>query len=324
MIGGVAQGVVGPWQEVEDRPAVVVWCVAFDEGEVRPFRTWAQPAAEGGVAVVGWPAAGPDETVLLLADPHTYPAAEVIRHVSDEPNGQRVIGGFLTPSEGTGRLLLHAAGEPAGDTVHEGGGVGVVLRGVRVDAIVSQGCRPVGKPFVVTKAEHNLVHELAGAPAAARLREIFEEAGVRDQRLMTQGLHVGIVADEYRDEFAAGDFLVRAVLGADFDEGTVAVGDVVRVGQVIQFQVRDASTADEDLRKTLDAYPDAVAGALLFTCNGRGSRLFGVDDHDARVVGEQLTEMVGGAFCAGEIGPVGERSHVHGFTASLAVFTAGD
>lgn len=313
LVGALAQGVVGPSTEAEEGPAVAVWCLAGD-GTTGRFRSWAVPTPGEGMAVAGWPDTGEDDVVLLLADPFTYPAPAVVSQVGEERPGHRVVGGLVTPGRrGTSRILLD-------DEVHDDGAVGVVLSGYDVDTIVSQGCRPIGEPYVVTRADGNHLLELGGVPAAKRLHEIHEAASGDDRRLMQQGIHVGIVADEYRDDFATGDFLIRAVLGADPDSGAVAVGDTVEVGRTVQFQVRDAASAHADLEHHLDAYGGPASGSLLFTCNGRGQRFFGVPDHDAELVTDRLTDRVAGAFCAGEIGPVGRRSFLHGFTASLVVF----
>jgi small ligand-binding sensory domain FIST len=171
----------------------------------------------------------------------------------------------------------------------------------------------------VTRAERNFVQELGGEPALGRLRELAESATPEELELIQRGLHVGLVVDEHKADFTRGDFLVRNVLGADRDSGAIAVGDQVEVGQTVQFQVRDADAADEDLRELLRGV-DAEA-ALLFTCNGRGRHLFTVPDHDAGMVENLLGPIpLAGAFCAGEIGPVGGRNFLHGFTASLALF----
>jgi small ligand-binding sensory domain FIST len=152
-----------------------------------------------------------------------------------------------------------------------------------------------------------------------RLRELVAEASEDERQLLAQGLHVGIVVDEHRVDFGRGDFLVRNVLGADRETGAIAVGDRVSVGQTLQFHVRDAAAADEDLRELLAGH--AADAALLFTCNGRGRRLFGEPDHDAGTIETLLGPLpLAGAFCAGEIGPVGPRSFLHGFTASVALF----
>jgi len=135
-----------------------------------------------------------------------------------------------------------------------------------------------------------------------------------------------MVIDEYQAEPGQGDFLVRGIAGLDPESGAIAVGDEVTVGQTVQFHVRDADSADEDLRRTLEREATALgtrraAGALLFTCNGRGSRLFAKPDHDAGLLAEVLGKIpVAGFFCAGELGPVGGQNFLHAFTASIALF----
>jgi small ligand-binding sensory domain FIST len=200
------------------------------------------------------------------------------------------------------------------------GAVGVMCSDdVPIRAVVSQGCRPIGEPLTITRAERNLAHELAGRPAMDRLQEIVQAASDEDRHLMREGLHLGLVVDEHRLDFERGDFLVRNLLGVDQTTGSLAVSEQVEVGQTVQFQVRDATAADEDLRCLLDGV--GGAGALLFTCNGRGTQLFAEPGHDASVVAELLgTVPLAGAFCAGEIGPIGGQNFLHGFTASVAVF----
>jgi small ligand-binding sensory domain FIST len=152
-----------------------------------------------------------------------------------------------------------------------------------------------------------------------RLQEIVHAATDEDRELMRDGLHVGLVVDEHRLDFGRGDFLVRNLLGVDQATGSLAISEQVDVGQTVQFHVRDATAADEDLRCLLSGVSGAAA--LLFTCNGRGTRLFPVPDHDATVVEEMLgTVPLAGAFCAGEVGPISGRNFLHGFTASVAVF----
>jgi small ligand-binding sensory domain FIST len=191
---------------------------------------------------------------------------------------------------------------------------------------VAQGCRPVGDPYTTTRAEGNVIYELGGRPAMARLRELAAALPGPDRELLAQGVHLGMVIDEYQAEPGQGDFLVRGIAGADPESGAIAVGDEVQVGQTVQFHVRDARSADEDLRRTLDRERTALAGrraagALLFTCNGRGSRLFSAPDHDAGLVAAMLGEIpVAGFFCAGELGPVGGQNFLHAFTASIALF----
>ncbi len=185
--------------------------------------------------------------------------------------------------------------------------------------MVSQGCRPIGRPLVVTRSDGNMIQELAGRPAYEQLAKLVTGLTTNDRMLASKGLHIGRVIDEHQSVFGRGDFLIRGVLGVDPATGSVAVGDVIPVGSTTQFQVRDAESADEDLRQLMEG--QAADGALLFTCNGRGRHLFSVPNHDAALVSQMLDGApLGGMFCAGEIGPVGGRSFVHGFTASLALF----
>jgi small ligand-binding sensory domain FIST len=315
LLGGTAVGVVGGAREVEDAPALAVLGARLENTELTPVALRVEETPDG-MAVTGWPdAAAGARTLLLFADPFTFPVDAFLERCNDDLPDLRVIGGLASAAAvpGGNRLVLD------GDTL-TGGAVGVLLDGdVEVRTLVSQGCRPIGRPFTVTKADRNFVEELAGKPAIERLQEVAAAASEEERALLRTGLHIGVVVDEHKAEFGRGDFLVRNLFGADQRTGALAVGDAVSVGQTLQFHVRDADAADEDLRELL-AGADASA-ALLFTCNGRGQHLFGVPDHDAGLVERLLGEIpLAGAFCAGEIGPVGGRNFLHGFTASLALF----
>jgi len=177
--------------------------------------------------------------------------------------------------------------------------------------------------MVITRSEENVIVELGGKPALERLRAIYGELDPSDRELVRTSLHVGRVASEYQDSFQRGDFLVRNVVGADPDSGVIAVGDLVRTGQTIQFHVRDAHSAHDDLAALLarekERGVDAV-GALVFTCNGRGTRLFAEASHDARCLRDTIGPIpAAGFFAQGEIGPIGSRNCLHGFTASIGL-----
>lgn len=310
LLGAVAEGVIGPDEEVEAGPAVVVWCGHLAGGRAVPFRAWTLRPETGGIAVAGWPDTHPGELTLVLADPFSFPMGEVARRMAEERPGQPISGGLVTAGQGHSRLLLDGR-------VHEDGAVGVVLQDVGARTVVSQGCRPVGEPLTVTAVDRNRILELAGAPATRRLRELLETVDEADRALLEHGgLQLGVVVDEVRDDYRPGDFLVRGVLSVEADAGAIVVGDLVRTGQTVQFQVRDADSARNDLAQRLEGTPPA-AGGLLFTCNGRGQHLFGEPDHDLRRVTSALRGPVAGAFCAGELGPVGSASHLHGYTASI-------
>lgn len=344
LLGATASSVVGGAHEVEDGPAVSVWAAQL--GPVVPVRLATASTADGW-AVTGFPtdATSSPHALVLLADPFSFPADGLLDQLAASAPQLTVVGGLASAGRGPGgnRLVLdgrrHAADDPApvgesgvepllarlgaeggSDTVFRDGAVGVLLPGPdRLTTVVSQGCRPIGDPYVVTRGEGNLVHELGGQPALDRLEALVAGLGPDERELVVRGLHVGRVIDERHAEFGPGDFLIRNLTGIDRDRGAIAVGDQVEVGATMQFQVRDASSADQDLRALLAEHDGD--GALLFTCNGRGSHLFGEPHHDAGL----LSEVVGGGAvagmsCAGELGPVGGRSFLHGFTASIALF----
>jgi small ligand-binding sensory domain FIST len=326
VIGCVAQGVVGGRREVEDGPGVSVWLGA-SLGPVETFAMdFVSTGSGGSGAFAGWRL--PDDAatagaILLVCDPFTFPADLFLRHVNETLAGTPVIGGMASGAVRPGETLLFHDRE-----VLSSGAVGVRLSGVAVRAMVSQGCRPIGQALTVTRADGNVLLELAGRSPLERLKETVNALPVVDRQLLSQGLQMGRVIDEYKVEHGQGDFLVRGVVGADPDSGAIAVGDQVDVGQTVQFHVRDAATADEELRALLERIvrelPGRPAGALLFTCNGRGSRLFSSPDHDAALVSSYLGGApLAGFFCAGELGPVGGRNFLHGFTASLALFVDG-
>jgi small ligand-binding sensory domain FIST len=309
--------VVGDAREVEDGPGFAVFAARLPDARLTPVALRVEETPDGA-SVVGWPDLdGAPETLLLLADPFTFPLDSFLRRLNDDRPGLTVVGGCASAATrpGGNRLALD-------DRVVADGAVGVFLEGAAVRTVVSQGCRPVGQPLVVTRSEGSFIQELAGQPALDRLRELAEAVTDDERELLQNGLHLGIVVDEHQADFGRGDFLVRNVIGADRDTGAIAVGDRVAVGQTVQFHVRDAAAADEDLRALLAGAEGD--GALLFTCNGRGRHLFGTPDHDAGLIAEILGPLpAAGGFCAGEIGPVGGRNFLHGFTASLALFAEG-
>ena len=213
------------------------------------------------------------------------------------------------------------------DEVARGGAVGVALSSVDVRVCVSQGARPIGPEMAITAAEGNVIHELASQHALERLRTAIAELDPGERALASQGLLLGIVIDPNRPEYERGDFLIRALIGVDEESGSLSVGEQVRVGQTVRMQVRDGASAHEDLRQALDRELRSLggppAGALVFTCNGRGTHMFETPDHDASEIERAFSGApAAGFFCAGEIGPVGDRNFVHGFTATLAVFAA--
>ena len=270
---------------------------------------------------------------IFFGDPFSVPGTSVATLLSDasrlDGEHRPVVGGMASASTAPGGNLL-----VLNNQTMRAGGVGVSISGdVRMDTIVSQGCRPIGESHVITSGERNLIRTLGGRKAMDVLRETIESVGRRERELLENGLLIGRVVNEYRDRFGRGDFLIRGVMGLDPDAGVVAIGDSVRVGQTVQFHVRDEETASEDLSLLLDAEQvrGEALGALLVSCNGRGTRLFNDPDHDASMLASRLVPAEGhervpiaGLFAAGEIGPVGGPSFIHGHTASAAVFRANE
>ena len=324
VIAATAEGVLAGDMEYESGPAVTVWLARLPGAEIVPLSLEYSQTADGGM-FIGWPAHldahwPADATLLLLADPFSFPGDKLIKRLAEDHPGVPLVGGMAS---GGFKPLSNTL--VVGTRSYDSGAVGVVIGGgVRIRPVVSQGCRPIGRPLVITKSEENLIVELGGRPALERLREVYAELSPADRELVKTSLHLGRAASEYKDHFQRGDFLVRNVLGADPDMGVLAIGDTIRVGQTVQFHVRDAESAHEDLVELLTRGGGTFgqpAGALVFTCNGRGTRLFDEPHHDARCVAECLGPIpTAGFFAQGEIGPLGPHNCLHGFTASIALF----
>ena len=320
LIGCGAGGVIGGGQELEDDAGAVVWALSAPDAQVDTFAI-TSVAMEGEVALGGLPEDPADlgDAMFLLADPNSFSADALLAYLNDVRPSMPVLGGLASAAlEGSACLLLDS------EVVDEGA-VAVSLRGVEILPCVSQGAAPVGPEMTVTGAEGNVVSELASKPALDRLREVIEDLDHHEQALAAEGLLIGVVIDENQPEYERGDFLVRPIVGVDPGTGAVAIANVMRVGQTVRIHVRDASSASDDLRDSLVTRAVALgdsgaAGTLVFSCNGRGSHMFDEPSHDAGVLADVLGAPAGGFFAAGEIGPVGGRNFLHGFTATMAVF----
>jgi small ligand-binding sensory domain FIST len=316
-LGCCAPGVIGADHGVEGDNAVAAFAAVLPGVRIRPFHVQTHRVGDA-MLLGGLPHRDADDAAaVLLADPAGFPIVPFVEHCNDAL-GLPVVGG-LASGPGGGQLFLD------GRVVD--GAVGIVLGGdVTARTVVSQGCRPIGPPMTVTKAEENVLLELAGVPAFQKLREIVGALSVDEQALAMRGLQIGVAINEYAETHERGDFLIRGVLGGDERVGALVVGDAVDVGTTVRFQVRDPASADEDLTEllsTLDAEPGD--GVLLFSCTGRGRAMFPDANHDIAVVRRMLhPQAVSGFFAAGEIGPVVGRNHVHGFTASLLVLETPD
>jgi small ligand-binding sensory domain FIST len=319
--GCVAEGVIARDSELENGAGLAVWAASLPGAEIEPFHVAALAGEDDDELVLaGLPDLSAAALVIVLADPFALPVQALIEAIDDLRPGLPVVGGIAV---GAGRPAQQALFLE--DEVHRVGAVGIALSEVTVEPVVSQGCAPLGREAVITQAEGNVVLELAGKPALERLREVVAGLSPEERELAASGLLAGLVIDENKPDYGRGDFLMRGILGADEESGAIAIGEQVRVGQTLRFHARDASSADEDLRlalaETLEATRTRPAGALLFACNGRGQNMFGAPDHDSRALADALGgPALAGFFCGGEIGPIGGRTFLHGFTATAAIF----
>ena len=324
MLGCSAEGVIGQEVEVERTPGMALLIGQAPRVRLHPFHIGAD---DWRAMVVDPPllaeriAHGSETRALIgFGDPFTTPINDFLGLLDAELPGVPLIGGMASGARQPGENVLIRNDQALTD-----GFVGLSLSGpVEIETIVSQGCRPIGRSLVITRARENVIEQLGGKPALEALRDVIEGLAEADKALLSHGLLIGRAISEYRDSFGRGDFLVRNLMGVDQTSGAIAVTDYVRIGQTVQFHVRDAETASEDLSLLLAPQQAAgarpAAGALLFSCNGRGTRMFDTPCHDVSVArGAMPQTPVAGFFAAGEIGPVGGKNFIHGHTACLAL-----
>jgi small ligand-binding sensory domain FIST len=257
---------------------------------------------------------------IVLANPFALPVEPWLDAWNSAFPGVPAVGGLASGGRRGDQVFVFLERE-----LMEGGVAIGFTGGFTLRTLVSQGCRPIGEPLTITGAEGNLVTALGSRPAFTVLDEMFGALPSSD-KLKARGnnLLVGLAMSEYLETFKTGDFLIRNLIGGDQDAGVLAVGALPRVGQTLQFQLRDRESADEELRHLLAE--ECAAGfnpfaSLVFSCTGRGKHLFGTPHHDARLLAETFgTHPSAGFFCNGEIGPVSSRNFLHGYTASIALF----
>jgi small ligand-binding sensory domain FIST len=325
LIGCSAIGVIGPERELERVPALAILQLSLPGGRFWPVRltqamvesgpdaaTWQQRLGADPTDVTGW---------LVFADPFHLDADSLIANLADAYPGLPILGGLASPGALDRRTWVFLNG-----TVYDNGGVGLGIGGdYSLVPLVSQGCEPIGQTWTITGVQDHWIETISNRPAVDVLVETLSELPEDVQPRAQQNLLIGIAADEYRHDFVRGDFLVRNIIGLDRSSGAIALGSLPRLGQTMQFQMRDAATADLDLNRMLDDLRSRLTGrkpiaGVLNSCNGRGVGLFGSSHHDAAAIGRKLGPLpLAGLFCAGEIGPLGNRPFLHGFTASLGL-----
>lgn len=327
ILGCSAGGVIGGGHEVEYRPGFSLTVAWMPDVRLTPFHIQDERLPSPDAAPEEWEtlvhvSRAWEPHFVVLADPFTLRAEEFLTGMDYAfPRGAK-IGGLASGGDRRGLNVLYL-GE---DTCREGA-VGVALSGnIVVDTVVAQGCRPIGHPMRITKCRENRLLEMDGQPPLQVLQQLYETLSGGDRQLFQHSLFLGLVMDELQEEHRLGDFLIRNLLGFDRESSALIIGERLQENQTIQFHLRDAGTASDDLREMLAHYladrdSAAAEGALLFSCLGRGSSLFGRPDHDTDLFREALGPLpLGGFFCNGEIGQVGRVTYLHGYTSSFGIF----
>lgn len=324
LIGCTGESLIGRDREVEFSPAIVLWTAHLPGVKVQSFHLEQRDTKrlETATAWHEYLGVSPEShpAFIVFPEPFSIDAGACFRKLDSAFPGAIVAGGMASGATVPGQNRLFQD-----STLHAQGLVGVSLEGhIQLSSVVSQGCRPIGSLHLVTRAEENLIEELGGRPALEVLQELFLEADEEERMRIQQGLHLGYVVDENLDQFGMGDFLIRNLMGVVEDRGLV-ISDRIQPGQTVQFHVRDSRSADEEMRclvetriKQMGTLPEAC---LMFSCNGRGTRLFDLPDHDVDVVRSFAPDCeIAGFFAQGEIGPVGKKTFIHGYTTSLLLF----
>ena len=259
---------------------------------------------------------------LMFADPFHADLDRWIRGWDEAYTPKPILGGLASGHSGDSRTKLFLNGE-----IYDQGLVAVAFTGaVGLQGLISQGCTPIGQTWTITRVDGNRILEIGNRPAYQVLVETFEQLDPKARELSRGNLFVGLVINEYLEEFGRGDFLIRNLLAADPESGGLIVGAWPRAGQTLQFQRREGNAAKEDLALLLANTKQQlknrrILGGCLCSCHGRGTGLFGEENQDASSIQEHLGPLaVAGFFCNGEVGPVGDHSFIHGYTASLALF----
>ncbi|MEI7997908.1 MAG: FIST N-terminal domain-containing protein [Candidatus Omnitrophota bacterium] len=320
-------GIIGSEREIEGRPAASLLLAKLPGVTINTFYL-NQAQLDGlkeSVDLYNFFEIYPNEApnFLVLPDPFAFDTNRFLKILNQAYKGTAVIGGLASAASSPQENFLIVNGLD-----YKEGIIGAVLNGaVKIDTVVSQGCRPVGETYIITKAQGNIIYELAGRPFYKVLEDVLKAGTDYDRLLAREAISIGIVINEYQEQFKHGDFLIRPVMAIDPKNGAGAIGDYITVGQTVQFHLRDAKTANEDLHELLKQQKmknvQTPQGALVFSCNGRGIGLFKEHNHDIGIIQAHLGPVpAAGFFCAGEIGPVTGINFLHGFTNSMALFYA--
>lgn len=326
LAGCSSQGLICNGDEAEESTGLALGLFSLPGAELHAIHL-TQETVEAAAAPGFWhtkTTVPPGQTNGWLAfiDPFNFDSESWLRSWNEAYEHVPVLGGLASGEFSQQRTQVYLNGE-----VFEEGGVAISVGGdVKLAGVISQGCTPIGETWTLTKVDQNIIHQIGNRPAYEVLAETFNGLSPQEQRHARGNLFIGLVVNEYLEEYHRGDFLIRNLLNADPRSGAIAVGAMPRPGQTIQFQRRDAKAAEEDMNELLDRCKKKLEGATIYggclcSCNGRGRGLFGRPNHDAEKVQQRFGPVgVAGFFCNGEIGPIGEKNFLHGFTASLALF----
>ena len=327
LIGCSGSGIIGGDQELEWVPALSIVGAHLPDVRLFPFSVSPEEleqSSAGGFWIdkIG---VAPDAKPVFVTcvDPFTCDPNKLLQELNATYRSRPIVGGLVSGGTQPGDHFLFMDAE-----VSQKGAVGLAMAGnIAMDTVVSQGCRPVGRPYVVTKADEHIIWELAGRQAVDVLHEVLTVMTPEDRELAQRGsIFVGLVINEMRSAFSPGDFLIRNIVGLDPQAGALGISGDAQVGQTLQFHLRDAGTSRDELRRVLAARQSSIgtpapAGALFFNCSGRGRSLYGTPHHDIQTIRAVAGQLpLGGFFCNGEIGPVGGTNFLHGYTASLGLF----
>ncbi|HWX18268.1 MAG TPA: FIST N-terminal domain-containing protein [Candidatus Binatia bacterium] len=326
LAGCSSQGLIVGGQEVEQNAGLTLGLYALPGADLKGFH-FTQEEVEEAKGPGYWrleTGLEPNQTNgwLTFIDPFHLDSETWLRTWNEAYAPLPVLGGLASGDfrEQTAQVYLN------GEVLEEGGVAISVGGDVRLAGVTSQGCTPIGQTWTLTKVEQNVIHEIGNRPAYEVLAETFNQLPPDEQKKASGNLFIGLVVNEYLEDFHRGDFLIRNLLAADPRSGSIAVGALPRLGQTVQFQRRSAAAATEDMNELLTRARGQLGevpiyGGCLCCCNGRGKNLFGRPNHDAQMVQQRFGPLgLAGFFCNGEIGPVGQKSFLHGYTASLALF----
>jgi small ligand-binding sensory domain FIST len=325
--------------EIEGNPALSLTVANLPNVEITPFHILGEEMPDldsppqKWCDLVGVPIEKQPH-FILLADPFTSKVNELIQGLDFAYPGSVKVGGLASASTMgvSSALFFHDSFSPSSEFLHSQGTVGFALSGeITIETIVAQGCRAIGKTYTVTQGERNVILELSdsngktGSPLNL-LRELISSLSQEDQQLAQHSLFIGIARDEFKLELGHGDFLIRNLVGVDPKYGAIAVGDRIRVGQRVKFHLRDGNASRHDLETLLRSYSrshpqKSAAGALMFSCLGRGEGLYLKPNVDSHLFQDFIPNVpLAGFFCNGEIGPVGNETFLHGYTSVFGIF----